>query len=117
MSTETGLRAEAAAVEYLKNRGFKIISQNWRNRFCEIDVVAKNKQIVHFVEVKYRKSTNFGEGFEYITPEKMRRLKNAAQAWLAENEPSDVDYQVDVISVGGPPADHSIAYLPNAVEA
>lgn len=117
MSTEVGKRAEAAAADWLENQGFKVIAQNWRNRFCEIDIIAEKSKAIHFIEVKYRKSAAFGSGFEYITDDKIGRLKRAAEVWLSENDHQGLQHQIDVMSVTGSVDAPIIEYLPNAIES
>lgn len=100
MSTSVGRAAEDAVAEHLKTLGFEILAQNWRNRWCEIDIVANRDKVVHFVEVKYRKSTSHGSGLDYITPSKIKQLKRAALFWINEHA-YEGDYQIDVASVDG----------------
>ena len=82
-STEDGRRAEELVAEELKNKGHKILAMNWRTRRCEIDIVSKKKNTVHFTEVKYRNSSSWGSGFDYITPKKIKQMRFAAQMWAA----------------------------------
>ncbi len=77
----TGRQAEAAAAEYLKSKGYAVVLQNWRTRFCEIDIIAQKGGVVYFCEVKYRKSNRHGSGLEYITPKKQEQMRFAAEAW------------------------------------
>ncbi len=115
MSTELGQQAEGAAAHYLEQQGMTIIDHNWRNRWCEIDLVARDRHgCIHFVEVKYRKSSAYGSGFDYITPDKIQRLRKAALMWLADHRPFG-DFQVDVISVAGDLSHPTFDYLPNAL--
>lgn len=73
MSTfEIGRRAEAAAAAFLMQKGFTIITQNWRTRLCEIDIVALRNTELCFCEVKYRRTARQGSGLDYITPKKLR---------------------------------------------
>lgn len=115
MATSRGQVAEALAAEFLQVQGLKIIARNWRSRFNEIDIVARSDSGWHFVEVKYRRHNESGSGFDYITPDKQRRLVKAAAAWLHEAGHSQDDYQIDVIAIGGNLAVPQIDYLPNAV--
>lgn len=111
MSTELGQRAEGEAAQYLEDLGMKILARNWRNRWCEIDIITRDKSGgFHFVEVKQRKSAAYGSGFEYITKDKMSRLQRAAQVWMGihyANEP----FQIDVISITA----GKLEYLENAM--
>jgi uncharacterized protein (TIGR00252 family) len=113
MTTDLGQKAEEQTARYLQKLKMRILDRNWRNRWCEIDIVAQDKAgVIHFVEVKYRRSTYFGNGLEAITVDKARRLRLAALNWIRENDHGGA-YQIDVASVVG--AD--IEYLYNAVEA
>lgn len=96
----TGRLAEQAAAEYLKGLGFKILQQNWRTRFCEIDIVAQKDDVVYFVEVKYRKSNLQGSGLEYITPQKFKQMKFSAEYWVAEHN-WQAQYCLSAIEVTG----------------
>lgn len=80
-----GEAAESATAAYLQERGYKILNRNWKNKFCEVDIIAKHGGVVHFVEVKYRGSTRQGDGFDYITPTKLKQMAFAAQMWVAAN--------------------------------
>lgn len=100
MSTKRGSEAEVFAAKYLKQLGFKILNQNWRTRFCEIDIVAQRISEVHFVEVKYRASKVAGSAVEYVTPTKLKQMQFAADQWVHENEWSG-DYQLDVVAING----------------
>src|SRR5438045_1361737 len=97
-TTDIGRAAEELAAEHLEARDFQIIDRNWRTRWCEIDLVARKSGIVHFIEVKYRKTADFGGGFEYITADKQRRLARAANFWLAPHRWNG-DWQIDAVAV------------------
>jgi putative endonuclease len=115
VSTEIGRQAEATAADWLRVRGFKILARNWRNRFCEIDIVAEKAGTIHVVEVKFRKTADFGSGLEYITADKQRRLERAAESWAVENGRMSDHHQVDVVSVTGFGNSQTLEYLPNAL--
>ena len=97
---DTGRKAEAAGVQFLKKQGYEIVEQNWRTRQCEIDVVARKDGTMYFVEVKYRQNVNQGSGLEYITPKKLQQMHFAAETWTHEHEWSG-DYQLAAIEVSG----------------
>lgn len=85
-TTSIGREAEEAVARELQKRGHSIIALNWRTRWCEIDVVSKDKKCVYFVEVKYRSSDSWGSGFDYITTKKMKQMRFAAELWLSDNK-------------------------------
>ena len=104
-ATSTGRLAEQASAKHLESLGFKLQALNWRNRRCEIDIVAekstgvmRRNKVIHFVEVKFRKSNNQGSGLDYITKAKLKQMDYAAQNWVYEND-WHADYQLDVVSV------------------
>ena len=80
--TVTGQRAEQAAAEYLARLGYDIVDRNWRRKDCEIDIVARKANTIHFVEVKYRVDGYAGTGLDYIGPQKLRRMAHAADRWV-----------------------------------
>lgn len=96
-----GREAEAAAAAYLEKQGYAIIEQNWRTRYCEIDIVARKKKTVYFVEVKYRQNEAQGQGLEYITPKKLGQMRFAAEMWVQEHDWKH-DYDLAAIEVSGP---------------
>lgn len=111
MSTKSGQEAEELAAGYLEEQGLKIIQRNYRDRWAEIDIIARDKQVIHFIEVKFRQSDLAGTGLDYITTGKIRRLKNAAAMWVGKHYPGEA-YQIDIISIDGT----QITYLPNAIQ-
>lgn len=84
-SKQTGDQAERAVEAYLLANGYRILDRNWRHRRAEIDIVAAKDGTAYFVEVKYRRTTRFGRGFEYITAAKQRQMGFAADLWLVKN--------------------------------
>ncbi len=99
-SFNTGRQAENVAAEHLKKLGFKILEQNWRTRFCEIDIVAQRNGTIYFVEVKYRINNMQGSGLDYITPQKLRQMRYAAEFWVSKHS-WDGDYNLAAIEVAG----------------
>lgn len=97
---DTGRRAEAVAAVFLQRKGCEILNQNWRTRWCEIDIVARREQIIYFCEVKYRVRNTQGSGFEYITPQKLRRMRLAAESWV-QRHAWQGEYQLCAVEVSG----------------
>lgn len=115
-TTETGRWAEQKVVDLIIRRGGKILAQNWRTRWCEIDIVATGRYGVRFIEVKYRRSTLYGGGFEAISSVKRQRLVRAARAWLMIHGQPEA-WAIDVVSVSGSAKRFQIEYLPNAIQS
>ncbi len=85
-TTETGRRAEQIVADFLAAKGCTVVAQNWRTRWCEIDVVATRDTIVYLCEVKYRSHNRQGSGIDYITPKKLQQMRFAAEFWLAGHQ-------------------------------
>jgi putative endonuclease len=116
-ATERGRHAEQHAADYLAAAGYRILARNWRNRWCELDIVARDSHgAVHFVEVKYRATTRYGSAAEYISRDKTARLIRAATAW-SQAQNYDGPYQIGVATVEGDLDHPTVAYLPNAIFA
>lgn len=99
-TTAIGKQAEAFACKYLISNGYMIIARNYRDRFCEIDIIAKNKEFICFVEVKYRNTEAFGGGLGAIDNCKQSRLKRSAEYWLSDHlEFENLQPRIDVIAV------------------
>lgn len=75
---------EDAAAKYLVSCGYEIIDRNWRTRFGEIDIIAKDGATLVFVEVKAKGDGRYGAPLEMITPRKLRKIKNTALYYIKE---------------------------------
>lgn len=101
-SSEAGKIAENMVAKHFQTDGYKLLAQNWRTRWCEIDIIAKRSSIVYFIEVKYRSSTAWGDGVAAITDKKLRQMTFAAEFWVAENNYKG-DYRLLVVSASASP--------------
>ncbi len=95
----TGNLAEDAAANYLVRQGYDIIDRNWKTKWCEVDIIARRREVMYFVEVKYRRSTHQGGGIAAITPKKLRQMGFAAKLWLHTN--GEYDARLSVVEVTG----------------
>lgn len=96
---QTGNYGETLACEYLKKRGYKILERNFRIRGGEIDIIAKDKEDLVFVEVKARYTHEFGLPAEAVTSWKIRFLIRASQFYLLKNKLMDKPFRIDVVAV------------------
>lgn len=96
-----GAFGEDAACRYLKRHGYKIEGRNYACRFGEVDIIARYRRYIVFVEVKLRKDASHGQAMEFVTPAKQRRVIAAAERWLQQN-PSGLQPRFDVIEVYAP---------------
>ena len=98
---ERGNWGEDRAARYLRLHGYRIVERNFRCRQGEIDIIARKGEIVAFVEVKQRKSADFGEAREFVTYAKQHRVIAAAELWLLKTG-SELQPRFDVIEVYAP---------------
>ncbi|MDO5687440.1 MAG: YraN family protein [Neisseria sp.] len=88
--------AEEAACKYLRGQGFGIIERNWHCPYGEIDIVARKKQLLIFVEVKYRRSAAFGGVIHSITAAKKNKMQRSILAYLQQH-PHRGDVRADAV--------------------
>ena len=94
-----GRESESIAVKYLKKQGYKILEQNYRTKLGEIDVIAKDKNTLVFVEIKARRSDRYGNPKWAITPKKKRQMSKVALYYLKVTRQMDVKARFDVVTV------------------
>jgi putative endonuclease len=94
----TGLSAESRAAAYLMAKGYRILAKRFRTPYGEIDLVARKRNLVAFIEVKARASLD--EAAYAVTPRQQARIIAAAQAWLmAHPEHADFELRFDVVLI------------------
>ena len=93
-----GISAESRAAAFLIAKGFRIIARRWRSPAGEIDIIARRRNLLIFVEVKARETLDGAA--ESVTPMQKRRICAAAEAWLAGNPDTSVtDMRFDAVLV------------------
>lgn len=99
---EVGARYEQIAAVYLVDHGYKILERNFRCRSGEIDIIARDKKTVVFVEVKYRASAGYGSPLEAVTRQKQRKIIRVAQWYLhIHGYDMSADCRFDVVAIEG----------------
>lgn len=94
----TGLSAESRAAAYLMAKGYRILAKRFRTPYGEIDLVARKRNLIAFVEVKARASLD--DAAWAVTPRQQQRIVNAAQAWLmAHPEHAEFDMRFDAMLI------------------
>lgn len=96
---QIGDTGEDLAASYLEAKGWLIFDRNYRFEKAELDIVATDRNYIIFVEVKTRSNIYFGKPEEYVTPEKERNLRKAAEAWIYERKMDTAVCRFDVISI------------------
>ncbi len=96
---DTGPRGEEIAVAYLQQKGYSIVERNYRLRFGEIDIIARDGETIVFVEVKTRKSIRFGSPFDAVDLRKQKKMSRVALAYLSSCRLLDSPARFDVVAV------------------
>ena len=99
---ELGEVTESLACEYLESKDIKLLERNFNCRFGEIDLIMQDNDSLVFVEVRYRRSNNFGSGAESITASKQSKLIKTASAYLQRHAKlNKYPARFDVVSITG----------------
>jgi len=93
---QTGRLGEDFAAQSLKDKGYKILERNFSNKFGEIDIVAKDKNVLVFVEVKTKKGTDFGLPEEMINAYKLQKIRRMAEVYM---NGKTLPCRIDVVAI------------------
>ncbi len=96
-----GAWGEAVAAEYLRRRKYEIVASRYHCRFGEIDLIARNREFLVFVEVKLRKNGNFAAPAEFVDRRKQDRIRITASLYL-QSHPMQLQPRFDVIEIYAP---------------
>ena len=111
-----GEKGESLAAWFLKKNGYKIVEQNYRTQLGEIDIIAKDKKTLVFVEVKSRRSTRFGNPKWAVTPKKQRKISMVALYYLKTTNQIDAKARFDVVAITSNRDQPQIEIVKNAFE-
>ena len=95
---DIGVQGENKANDYLLEKGYKILERNWRSGKAEIDIIAKERDILIFIEVKTRTNTIFGEPEDFVDSKKIKFLTSAAGDYMREIN-YEWEVRFDIISI------------------
>jgi putative endonuclease len=107
---EKGKEGERAVMEYLLEKGYKILERNYRSGHREVDIVAAKDDTVAFVEVKKRNGSDFGLGLESVTEKKKRNIISVARQYIKNSTLMNCNVRFDVASIDG----NELRYIENA---
>ncbi len=96
---ETGILGEKLARDFLKKRGYRIIETNYHCPHGEIDIVARKKDTLVFIEVRTKKSLEFGSPEESITPIKKERIRTTALHYLQTHDGVPPMWRIDMVAI------------------
>ena len=94
-----GRDGEEIAAEYLRNNGYRIVEKNYKNRFGEIDIIAKDGNTVVFIEVKTRNTPSYGTPSSAVDSKKQQRIGKVALTYLTKKGLTQHPVRFDVVSI------------------
>lgn len=113
-----GILAEKVAKDYLIKKGFTFIDQNFNCRVGELDLIMQDGQTLVFVEVRYRKSAQFGGALLSVTPQKCKKILKSASFYMQKHGFNEYNtaYRIDIVAIEGDLSNPEINWLSNAIE-
>jgi putative endonuclease len=111
-----GARGEDMAVDFLEKKGYTILCRNYRCRSGEIDIIARKKTTLCFIEVKTRRTRAFGSPQEAVTPRKQHKIGRVAQDFVQRHKLENNLARFDVVAVDFSCGDGLIEFIENAFE-
>jgi putative endonuclease len=111
-----GAWGEDYAAGYLRKQGMKILHRNLRTPVGEIDIVARHRKLLVFVEVKTRQSQRFGHPQEAVGARKQRQIIRTAQWYLSEHPAGKLQPRFDVVAVLKTDDQIQVEHITNAFE-
>jgi putative endonuclease len=99
LRSDLGARGERAALDLYRRRGFTLVASNWRCSLGEIDLVVRRRDMLVFCEVKTRRGSSRGVGFEAVDARKRRKLRSLAEVFLLMHGIGPLSVRFDVASV------------------
>lgn len=95
---EIGNIGEEMAVKFLLKLGYEIVDRNFTKHFGEIDIIAKDRNYLVFIEVKARKNTKFGYPRDFVNHKKIKKLQETAQYYMIDKN-LNIPFRFDVIEI------------------
>jgi len=96
-----GASAEAAATRLLLERGYRIVERNFRCKAGELDLIALDRNVLVFVEVRSRANDDHGHAAEMVSAHKQRQVARVAEHYLTLREPAYDEVRFDVVAITG----------------
>ena len=94
---EFGKNIEKLAADYLQHNGYEILEQNYRAGHKEIDIIARHKRTIVFVEVKGSRQLGFGHPIRRVTKKQQVNILTAARKYIMDNMFEGYDFRLDII--------------------
>ena len=113
---QTGKLGENIAADYLEKKGYRIVQRNYRCVFGEIDIIAIDRNVIVFIEVKSRRSAKYGCPQEAVGHNKKMKISKIALNYLKEKQFQDCRARFDVAAVKILPEGSEVKLIKNAID-
>ena len=111
-----GRRGEEIAASYLKKLKYKIIERNYTCTFGEIDIIARDKETLSFIEVKTRSSLEYGHPHHVVNKRKQHQISKVALSYINKNNLQNIDARFDVVAIQLSPEGEKVDLIKDAFE-
>jgi putative endonuclease len=111
-----GQKGESSAIKFLVQRGYDILTRNYRTPIGEIDIIAKDGETLVFVEVKARRSAQYGHPKYAVTKQKQYKIGRCALYYLKANRLFDTKARFDVVTIDSAEFPAKIELIKNAFD-
>jgi len=111
-----GKEGEKIAEQYLKKKGYKLVARNYRCPLGEIDLIALDRRVIVFVEVKTRTGHGFGTPLEAVEFRKQRKMIRAAEYFLSAKKLHEREARFDVVGISWLQVEPLVEHIQNAFE-
>lgn len=116
-SKQRGDDSEDQAYQFLRNKGLKLVEKNFHSRFGEVDLVMLDNDELAFIEVRYRRNSNYGSGLESVTTNKQTKIIKTASVFLQQHAKlAKYPARFDIVSISGELTNAHIDWIKNAFE-
>jgi len=110
---ELGKKGEQLAVDFLIKNGYDIVERNYHFDKAEVDIIAKQNDILAIIEVKTRSTRDFGNPQDFVKPKQIKNLVKAVDEYVTVNE-LDVEVRFDIIAIVNQNNKYDIEHIEDA---
>lgn len=115
---DLGKLGEDLALQHILQQQYQIIQRNFRCKTGEIDIIAKDRHIVVFIEVRAKTSDAYGPAYNMVTPSKHKQVKRVALHYISQQNLINTQFRFDVIGITFQPGsdDYQLDHIQNAFQ-
>ena len=97
-----GRVGEDEAIKFVKKQGYRILQTNYKTKSGEIDIIAEDKKVVAFIEVKTRTTNEYGSPLEAVNHHKQKKIIQVANQFLLNYKVENRECRFDVVAIRAP---------------